>query len=106
MPEDIRDIAEMEKMTKMSNYQDLLDKLKPGKEEPLEPNSKVLLVDGMNCFYRCFTVINHVNSDLIHIGGLTGFLKSVGYTIKICQPTKVIIILMVKEVIQIKSIST
>jgi len=37
-------------------------------------------------------MINHLNSDGHHIGGLTGFLKSVGYTIRMTDPTKVIIV--------------
>jgi DNA polymerase-1 len=37
-------------------------------------------------------MINHINPDGAHIGGLTGFLKSVGYAIKMLEPTKVIIV--------------
>ena len=37
-------------------------------------------------------MINHINPDGAHIGGLTGFLKSVGYAIKMLEPTKVVIV--------------
>jgi DNA polymerase-1 len=37
-------------------------------------------------------MINHLNSDGHHIGGLTGFLKSVGYAIRMADPTKVVIV--------------
>jgi DNA polymerase-1 len=37
-------------------------------------------------------MINHINPEGHHIGGLTGFLKSVGYGIKTIDPTKVIIV--------------
>jgi len=37
-------------------------------------------------------MINHLNTDGHHIGGLTGFLKSVGYTIRMTDPTKVVIV--------------
>jgi len=37
-------------------------------------------------------MINHINPDGHHIGGLTGFLKSVGYAIRMCDPTKVVIV--------------
>jgi len=37
-------------------------------------------------------MINHINPDGHHIGGLTGFLKSVGYAIKMIEPTKVVIV--------------
>jgi DNA polymerase-1 len=37
-------------------------------------------------------MINHINPEGHHIGGLTGFLKSVGYAIKMIDPTKVILV--------------
>ena len=43
-------------------------------------------------FLRSFTMINHINPEGHHIGGLTGFLKSVGYAIKMIEPTKVVIV--------------
>lgn len=52
----------------------------------------ILIIDGLNTFLRAFTMINHINPDGAHIGGLTGFLKSVGYAIKMIDPTKVIIV--------------
>ena len=55
-------------------------------------SDSILIVDGMNTFLRSFTMINHVNNDGHHIGGLTGFLKSVGYAIKMIEPTKVVIV--------------
>jgi DNA polymerase-1 len=37
-------------------------------------------------------MINHINPDGHHIGGLTGFLKSIGYAIRMADPTKVVIV--------------
>jgi DNA polymerase-1 len=37
-------------------------------------------------------MINHINPDGHHIGGLTGFLKSIGYAIRMSDPTKVVIV--------------
>jgi DNA polymerase-1 len=37
-------------------------------------------------------MINHINPDGHHIGALTGFLKSIGYAIKMLNPTKVVIV--------------
>ena len=71
-------------------YQKIFDSLKSEKvEESL--NSRVLLIDGLNTFLRAFTAIGWVNKDLSHIGGLTGFLRSLGYIIKLVRPTRVII---------------
>lgn len=55
-------------------------------------SDSILIVDGLNTFLRAFTMINHINQDGAHIGGLTGFLKSVGYAIKMIEPTKVILV--------------
>jgi DNA polymerase-1 len=37
-------------------------------------------------------MVNHINPDGHHIGGLTGFLKSVGYAIRMVDPTKIVIV--------------
>jgi len=55
-------------------------------------NSRVLLIDGLNTFLRAFAAIGWVNKELLHIGGLTGFLRSLGYAIKLTRPTRVIVV--------------
>jgi len=69
-----------------------LDNLKSGKEEKLEANSHILIVDSLNTFIRSFSVINHINPSGNHIGGLTGFLKSIGFIVRLIKPTKVILV--------------
>lgn len=72
-------------------YQKIFDSLKQEKIEE-SVNSRILLVDGLNTFLRAFTAIGWVNKDLSHIGGLTGFLRSLGYIIKLSRPTRVIVV--------------
>jgi 5'-3' exonuclease len=55
-------------------------------------NDKVLLVDGLNTFIRCWSANPMMNEDGLHTGGVAGFLKSVGYAIKLINPTRCIII--------------
>ena len=55
-------------------------------------NSRVLIVDSMNTFMRSFASINKLNPKGNHIGGLTGYLKSVGYAIRTFRPTRVILV--------------
>ena len=74
-----------------SEHKKLFDSLKEQKEE-LSLNSRVLLIDGLNTFLRAFAAIGWVNKDLTHIGGLTGFLRSLGYAIKLVRPTRVILV--------------
>ena len=60
--------------------------------EPETENTSILIIDGLNTFLRNFSIINHIHPSGHHIGGLTGFLKSLGYAIKLNSPTKVIIV--------------
>jgi len=72
-----------------NKYADLLSQVNNDQRGVLD---SILIVDGLNTFLRSFTMINHINPEGHHIGGLTGFLKSVGYAIKMLEPTKVIIV--------------
>lgn len=74
-------------------HQDILDNLHEGSNlEPLHLNSRVLLIDSMNTFLRSFAIIPAINPQGNHIGGLVGFMKSLGYAIKLIQPTRVILV--------------
>ena len=70
----------------------LLEGITQDSESTFNINDRVLLIDGFNLFMRNFAMINHINNDGDHIGGLGGFLKSLGYLIKETQPTSVYII--------------
>ncbi len=80
----------------MSNekYLSILQEIKEEKTslEDSKPNDKVLIIDGLNTFIRVFSVIPTTNDDGIHVGGIVGFLRSIGYTINMFRPTRVIIV--------------
>jgi DNA polymerase-1 len=76
-------------------YMELFSQLKENLNEvPSKDsiNSRVLIVDGLNRFISCFIVIPVVNEDGFHVGGLGGFLKSLGYAIEVMKPTRVIVV--------------
>ena len=52
----------------------------------------MLIIDDLNTFIRVFSVIPTTNDDGTHIGGIVGFLKSIGYTINMFRPTRLIIV--------------
>jgi len=54
-------------------------------------NSRILVVDSMNTFIRSFSTVNFINPAGHHIGGLVGYLRSVGYAVKTFRPTRVIL---------------
>lgn len=55
-------------------------------------DSDILLIDGMNTFMRSYMVSPTSNVDGVHVGGVTGFLLSVGYAIKLLNPTRCVIV--------------
>jgi DNA polymerase-1 len=62
-----------------------------GDDKPTR-NSRILVVDSMNTFMRNFSTVNALNPAGHHIGGLVGYLRSVGYAIKMFRPTRVILV--------------
>ena len=74
-------------------YKDILNNLhEESNLEPLHLNSRVLLIESMNTFLRSFAMIPAINPQGNHVGGLVGFLKSLGYVIKLIRPTRVILV--------------
>lgn len=72
---------------------DLKNILNNIKQEPkLTKNDRVLIIDGLNMFFRSFMVINTVNYEGNHTGGMTGFLKSLGMLVRTIRPTRVIVV--------------
>ena len=57
--------------------------------ESLNKHDRVLLIDGLNLFFRNFAMLNFVNEDGVHVGGLGGFLRSLGTLVNRIQPTSV-----------------
>lgn len=55
-------------------------------------NSRVLIVDSLNTFIRSWTTNPQMDDNGNHIGGITGFLKSIGYIIREVKPTRVILV--------------
>lgn len=55
-------------------------------------SSDVLIVDALNLFIRAWSVSPYMNEDGVHTGGISGFLKSLGYAIKLFNPTRCILV--------------
>ena len=60
--------------------------------EPVGRDSKVLLIDGLNSYLRCFASTPTMNDNGEHVGGLTGFLRSIGDMIRLLRPSRCVII--------------
>jgi len=54
--------------------------------------NEVLIVDGLNTYIRCYCSMPSMNDNGSHVGGVSGFLKSLGYAIKTIKPSHVVIV--------------
>jgi len=52
----------------------------------------ILVVDGLNQFIRAWVVVPTLSSNGDHVGGVSGFLSSLGCAIKLLRPTRVIVV--------------
>ena len=71
-------------------YDDILNNLK--QTPPRELNDHILIVDAMNMLIRSFSLLKAMNPSGAHVGGLVGFLRSLGYVTRIFDPTRVIVV--------------
>jgi len=55
-------------------------------------NDNILVVDGTNSFIRVWTVVPTLSDNGDHVGGVSGFLGTLGHAIKLLKPTRVIIV--------------
>ena len=60
-------------------------------EETVE-GERILIIDGLNLFFRNFAMMNMVNPEGIHVGGLGGFFRSLGAEIRRVNPTQVYVV--------------
>ena len=61
-------------------------------QESMVYNGRVLLIDALNTFIRSYAAIPTLNDNGAHIGGMSGFLKSIGSVIRDFKPTRVVVI--------------
>src|SRR6056300_1619458 len=73
-----------------SNYKEMLTNLSNTSKGDV--NDKVMIVDGLNMFIRVFGAVPTLNDDGEHVGGVTGFLLSLGALIRNNKPTRVLVV--------------
>ena len=75
-------------------YKNILNSVEVERNQNIDKhkNSRVLIIDGLNTFIRCWSSIPTMNDDGDHVAGVTGVLRSIGYAIRQTQPTRCIIV--------------
>jgi len=77
---------------KKSELLNLLDQMDKEEISSANPHERVLLIDGLNLFFRNFAMMNFVNEQGVHIGGLGGFIRSLNSLINQIHPTSVYVV--------------
>ena len=77
-----------------ARFFDLLQEVERDREQGTgsNKNSHILIIDGLNTFIRVFSAVPALNDDGMHIGGVTGFLRSAASAIRQHKPTRCIIV--------------
>jgi len=77
----------------MNKYQQLFKQLQQEKvNAPSEVNDHIMVFDGLNTCIRAFGATPSTNEDGDHIGGITGFLFSIGKAIRDFKPSRCVIV--------------
>jgi 5'-3' exonuclease len=72
------------------NLLKILNDITPDSESTDE--RRILIIDGLNLFFRNFAMLNAVTSSGTHVGGLGGFFRSLGFLIRQMQPSEVYVV--------------
>lgn len=75
-----------------SRYAKILDSLTEDAAKSRHQNSNVLIIDSLNTFMRIFAAVPALNDNGDHVGGVVGFLKSIGSNIRQFQATRCILV--------------
>ena len=76
----------------MDRLKQFYDKIKDNLKVPNSKDDNVLIIDGTNTFMRVFSAVPALNDDGMHVGGVIGFLKSVGSNIRNFNATRCIVV--------------
>ena len=75
-----------------NRFQKLFNELQNEKSlGPSSPDDHIIIFDGLNTFIRSFGATPAYNEDGDHIGGITGFLYSIGKTVRDFKPSRCVI---------------
>ena len=79
----------------MNKYQKLFKEIQQSKDDKQlyqNTNDNIVVFDGLNTFIRSFGATPSTNEDGDHIGGITGFLYSIGKVVRDFKPTRCVIV--------------
>jgi DNA polymerase-1 len=77
----------------MNKYQKLFKELQQERSlTPTNTDDHILVVDGLNMFIRAFGATPGYNEDGQHVGGLSGFLYSIGKVVRDLRPSRCVIV--------------
>jgi 5'-3' exonuclease len=75
-----------------NNLHELFKNMQNVNEDGMEYNDRVLFIDALNTFLRSYLAVPTMDDNGQHIGGMSGFLKSISLAIRTFKPTRCIIV--------------
>ena len=85
----------------MNKFQKLFNELQQERSlGPSNVNDHLMVFDGLNTFIRSFGATPAYNEDGDHVGGISGFLYSIGKQLEISVLQDVLLFLMVEAAMQ------
>lgn len=87
-------VTPSEKKKVFDLFSNLKEEMKKASESGISSvlKKEVLLIDGTNTFIRAWAANPALNDNGTHSGGVSGFLKSIGYAIKLIQPDRCVVV--------------
>lgn len=72
------------------NFDEIFAKIESQKSN--DKNDRVLIIDSLNTFIRIFSSIPTISNNGEHVGGILGFLRSIGSNIRDFRPSRCILV--------------
>lgn len=74
----------------MLNFDEIFAKIDSSK--PKDKNDRVLIIDSLNSYLRVFCSIPTISNNGEHVGGILGFLRSIGSNIRDFNPSRCVLV--------------
>jgi 5'-3' exonuclease len=76
----------------VNDLQEVFKNMDFSSEEGMQYNDRVLFIDALNTFLRSYAAVPSMDDNGNHIGGMSGFLKSLGLAIRTFKPTRCVVV--------------
>ena len=76
----------------VNDLQEVFKNMEFSSDEGMQYNDRVLFIDALNTFLRSYAAVPSMDDNGNHIGGMSGFMKSLGLAIRTFKPTRCVVV--------------